>query len=101
MTPTVSAPIDLLRRFAPGTKLRDAVELIMRRGTGALVVLGAGPSVDEVCSGGFELVNVTYTAQRLAELAKMDGGIVVDDELELITRANVHFIPDPSIRMYG
>ena len=97
MTPNVAAPIDLLRRFAPGTKLRDAVELIMRRGTGALVVLGAGPKVDEVCSGGFDLVNVPYTAQRLAELAKMDGGIVVDDALGTITRANVHFIPDPTI----
>lgn len=97
MTPNVSAPIDLLRRFAPGTDLREAVELIMRRGTGALVVLGAGPKVDEVCSGGFDLVDVPYTAQRLAELAKMDGGIVVDDALGTITRANVHFIPDPSI----
>jgi len=97
MTPNVAAPIDLLRRFAPGTKLRDAVELIMRRGTGALVVLGAGPKVDDVCTGGFDLVNVPYTAQRLAELAKMDGGIVVDDALGTITRANVHFIPDPAI----
>ena len=97
MTPNVSAPIDLLRRFAPGTDLRDAVELIMRRGTGALVILGAGPKVDEVCSGGFDLVDVPYTAQRLAELAKMDGGIVVDDALATITRANVHFIPDPMI----
>lgn len=69
----------------------------MRRGTGALVVLGAGPKVDEVCSGGFDLVDVPYTAQRLAELAKMDGGIVVDDALGTITRANVQFIPDPSI----
>jgi diadenylate cyclase len=73
------------------------VELIMRRGTGALVVLGAGPKVDDVCTGGFDLVDVPYTAQRLAELAKMDGGIVVDDELGTITRANVHFIPDPTI----
>lgn len=97
MTPTVTAPIGLLKRFAPGTKLRDAVELIMRRGTGALVVLGAGPKVDEVCTGGFDLVDVPYTAQRLAELAKMDGGIVVDDALGTITRANVHFIPDPAI----
>jgi diadenylate cyclase len=27
----------------------------------------------------------------------MDGGIVIDDERNLITRANVHFIPDPTI----
>lgn len=97
MNGTVAAPIDLLKRFAPGTRLRAAVELIMSQGNGALVVLGVGPRVDEVCTGGFVLDNVPYTAQRLAELAKMDGGIVVDDELGRITRANVHFMPDPSI----
>lgn len=97
MTGTATAPIDLLKRFAPGTRLRDAVELIMSQRTGALVVLGAGPIVDDICSGGFVLHNVPYTAQRLAELAKMDGGIVVDDALGRITRANVHFIPDPTI----
>lgn len=97
MTPNVAAPIDLLRRFAPGTPLREAVELIMRQGTGALVVLGAGPAVDEICTGGFDLVDAPYTAQRLAELAKMDGGIVVDDVLGTITKANVHFMPDPAI----
>lgn len=97
MTTTIAAPLDLLRRFAPGTRLRDAVELIMRQATGALVVLGAGPRVDEVCTGGFDLIDVPFTAQRLAELAKMDGGIVVDSALGIITRANVHFIPDPTI----
>lgn len=69
----------------------------MRQGSGALVVLGAGPKVDDVCTGGFDLVDLPFTAQRLAELAKMDGGIVVDDILGTITRANVHFIPDPMI----
>ncbi len=69
----------------------------MQQGTGALVLFGSGPAVDEVCSGGFELSRSTFTAQRVAELAKMDGGIVVDDESEQILRANVHFMPDASI----
>jgi len=77
--------------------LRVAAELIHRQGTGALVVIGDGPQVDAVCSGGFVLDNARFTAQRVAELAKMDGGIVIDDVGGLITRANVHFIPDPSI----
>lgn len=97
MTPNIAAPIDLLRRFAPGTRLREAVELIMRQGSGALVILGAGTVVDDVCTGGFDLVDTPFTAQRLAELAKMDGGMVVDDAAGTITRANVHFIPDPTI----
>lgn len=70
----------------------------MRQGTGALVLIGAGPIVDEVSSGGFRLKDTAFTAQRLAELAKMDGGIVVDDRSGSILAANVQFIPDPSLR---
>ncbi len=88
---------EVLRRFAPGTPLRIAVELIHAQGTGALIVLGSGSTLDALCSGGFHLTDTTFTAQRIAELSKMDGGIVIDDERNLITRANVHFIPDPDI----
>jgi diadenylate cyclase len=88
---------EVLRRFAPGTPLRIAVELIHAQGTGALIVIGAGPALDALCSGGFFLHDAAFTAQRIAELAKMDGGIVIDDGKNLITRANVHFIPDPTI----
>jgi diadenylate cyclase len=69
----------------------------MSQGTGALVVIGTGPQVDAVCTGGFILDDASFTAQRLAELAKMDGGIVVDDRKGKILSANVHFMPDPDI----
>lgn len=70
----------------------------MAQGTGALVIIGSGTKVDEVVTGGFWLVDLPFTAQRLAELAKMDGGIVVDDQADVIRAANVHFMPDPSIK---
>ena len=95
--PTAAAPLQLLRRFAPGTPLRTAAELVMQQGTGALILFGSGPTVDAVCSGGFILSNAPYTAQRIAELAKMDGGIVVNDQTGQILRANVHFMPDASL----
>ena len=88
---------EVLRRFAPGTPLRVAVELIHAQGTGALILIGSGSALEELCSGGFHLSDASFTAQRIAELSKMDGGIVIDDERNLITRANVHFIPDPTI----
>lgn len=97
MTPQAAASLDLLRRFAPGTPLRNAAELVMAQGTGALVLIGVGPKVESVTAGGFRLDNARFTAQRLAELAKMDGGIVVDDESGRILAANVHFMPDPDI----
>ena len=97
MTSRVPDSKEVLRRFAPGTPLRVAVELIHAQGTGALIVIGSGPTLDALCSGGFYLRDTAFTAQRIAELSKMDGGIVIDDERNLITRANVHFIPDPGI----
>lgn len=97
MTPSPNITVDLRSSFAPGTILRDAVEMIDRQNTGCLILVGSGPAVDAVSAGGFRLKNAPLTAQRLAELAKMDGGIVVDGAGEYILRANVHFIPDASI----
>lgn len=85
-----------LAALAPGTPLRDGLERILRGNTGALIVLGDGPVVDEVCTGGFEL-KVGFSATRLRELAKMDGAIVVDAEANYIVRAAVHLVPDPAL----
>jgi diadenylate cyclase len=87
----------LLARLAPGTPLRQGLERIIQQGSGALVVLGAGPGVNGISSGGFRLQGVGFSPPRLAELAKMDGGIVVDDEWDRILAANVHFLPDADI----
>jgi diadenylate cyclase len=85
-----------LAALAPGTMLRDGLERILRGNTGALIVLGDGPAVDEVCSGGFEL-RVPFSATRLRELAKMDGAIVLDAGAGYIVRAAVHLVPDPTL----
>jgi diadenylate cyclase len=92
-----SSLLEVLRRLAPGTELRNGIERIIQHGSGALVVLGGGRAVDELCTGGFLLRDTGYTEQRLAELAKMDGAVVLDDSAERILRANVHLIPDASI----
>lgn len=97
MTDAETTSIDILRRFAPGTPLRDAVDLILRQGTGALMLFGSEEDVEPVCSGGFRLRDTPFTAQRIAELAKMDGGIVISADGSGIERANVHFVPDSSI----
>ncbi|MFQ5554484.1 MAG: DNA integrity scanning diadenylate cyclase DisA [Acidimicrobiia bacterium] len=97
MTSRGADPFEILRQFAPGTPLRHAVELVLRQGSGALIIVGSGPIVEQVCSGGFFLDNSAFSAQKMAELAKMDGGIVLDDDAGFILRANVQFIPDPTI----
>lgn len=73
------------------------MELVFQQGTGMLLVLASSSEIDDLCTGGFRFVDVPVTAQRIAELAKMDGGIVIDDSTKTVSRANVHFIPDPRI----
>jgi diadenylate cyclase len=85
-----------LAAIAPGTALRDGLERILRGGTGALIVLGYDRVVESLCTGGFVL-DVEFSATRLRELAKMDGGIVVDKECTRILRAAVQLVPDPGI----
>src|SRR3990170_98012 len=83
---TSSHPDELLRAtlaaVAPGTELRDGLERILRGRTGALIVLGLDPIVEQICSGGFSL-DVDFSATRLRELSKMDGAVVL--------------LPDPTI----
>lgn len=77
--------------------MRHALERIIQQGKGGLLVLGQNPRVTAASSGGFKLRAASFTPARLAELSKMDGGIVLDDNWEVILAANVHFIPDGSI----
>lgn len=77
--------------------MRQALERIIQQGKGGLVVLGDNAKVTAASSGGFRLNDAAFTPARLAELSKMDGGIVLDDDWSDILAANVHFIPDGSI----
>jgi diadenylate cyclase len=81
---------------APGTMLRDGLERVLRGNTGALIVLGHDRSVEALCTGGFNL-DVDFTAQRLRELCKLDGAVVITGDLSRIVRAGVQLVPDPSI----
>jgi len=76
--------------------MRTGIERIIQASKGALIVIGGGPDVDEISSGGFTLQKATFSPARLAELAKMDGGIVLSADLSTIFSANVHFVPDAS-----
>jgi diadenylate cyclase len=88
--------LSTLAAVAPGTALRDGLERILRGNTGALIVLGHDKAVDQLATGGFNL-DVEFSAQRLRELSKMDGAVVVTADLSRITRASVQLVPDPAI----
>ena len=88
--------IDTLALCAPGTPLRAGLDRILQAHRGCLVVLGDDPTVLGVSTGGF-LLDAEFTPQRLSELAKMDGAIVLTMNASRIARANVHLTPKSSV----
>lgn len=85
-----------LEKVAPGTPLREGLDFILAAGTGALIVIGDHEAVEPLCNGGFT-IDTPFSPQRVSELAKMDGAIILDAECEHIIRANVHLVPDPEL----
>jgi diadenylate cyclase len=85
-----------LAKVAPGQPLREGLDRILKAGMGALIVIGDGPEVLNISSGGF-LVNASFSPQRLSELAKTDGAIVLTPDSGYIARANVHLVPNPNV----
>src|ERR687885_720592 len=88
--------IDALAAVAPGRPLREGLDRILQANMGALIVIGDGPDVLAICSGGF-LLDAQFTPQRLSELAKMDGAIILAADASRIARANVHLVPNPNV----
>ncbi|MBU3913326.1 MAG: DNA integrity scanning diadenylate cyclase DisA [Nanoarchaeota archaeon] len=86
---------DILKIVSPGTSLRIALDDILRAENGALIVV-MNEKVSEILEGGFR-VNCGFTPQRLTELSKMDGAVVLSEDLKKILYANVLMIPSPEI----
>ena len=87
--------IDVLKIVSPGTVLRTAIDDILRAGMGALIVVNS-PELEKLMEGGF-YVNCDLTSQRIVELAKMDGAIILSADLHKILAANVLLVPDTRI----
>jgi diadenylate cyclase len=87
--------LEQIKRVAPGTALRTVIADVLRSEMGAIIAFET-PEIEKVIEGGFR-VNCRFTPQRLFELCKMDGGIVISSDLRRILYANVLFTPDPTI----
>src|SRR5246500_1347504 len=88
--------IEALGAIAPGRPLREGLDRILQANMGGLIVVGDGPEVLGICSGGF-LLDAEFSPQRLSELAKMDGAIILAYDASRIARANVHLVPNPNV----
>src|SRR5438034_11044961 len=87
---------EALAGVAPGRPLREGLDRILQASMGGLIVVGDGPEVLAICSGGF-LLDAEFTPQRVSELAKMDGAIILAADASRIARANVHLVPNPNV----
>src|SRR3954462_11065298 len=87
---------EALAGVAPGRPLREGIDRILQASMGALIVVGDGPDVLNIWSGGF-LLDAEFTPQRLSELAKMDGAIILASDVTRVARAIEHLVPDPDI----
>jgi diadenylate cyclase len=87
--------IDVLKMVAPGTSLRVALDDLLRAKMGALVVFDNG-HVESLIEGGFK-INSKFSSQKLVELCKMDGAIIVSRDGKDILSANTLLVTDSSI----
>ena len=83
--------------LVPGTELREGLEIIAERKRGALIVVGNATKLEKISTGGFSLNTSEFSSNKLAELAKMDGAIVLNDNVTRILKANVHLNPSSAI----
>jgi diadenylate cyclase len=86
---------DILKIISPGTSLRTAIEGVQKAKTGGLIVVD-NEFVPTMFEGGFK-INARFTPQRIIELGKMDGAIIISKDLKKIMNANVLLTPDNSI----
>jgi diadenylate cyclase len=85
----------ILKRFSPGTSLRNALNDLLRARIGALIVIEK-KGLSKIVRGGFK-INSKFTPQRLVELAKMDGAIILSEDLRRIIRSNSLLYPSIKI----
>lgn len=87
---------NVLKLVAPGTNLRTALDGTLKAGKGALIVVDNG-NLTPLLDGGFR-VSCRFTPQKLVELTKMDGAIILSKDLKKIVHANVMLTPNSSIK---
>ncbi|HDS08711.1 MAG TPA: DNA integrity scanning protein DisA [Firmicutes bacterium] len=88
--------VTALEKLAPGTQLRAGIDYIVQAGTGGLIILGYPENQKNLFEIGFT-IETDFSPFKLYELAKMDGGIVINEEATRILYGNTHFHPSIAI----
>lgn len=86
-----------IKMVAPGTLLRRALDVILMANFGALIVfLDDIKEQEKSLEGGF-YIGANFSPEKLYELAKMDGAIILDESVSRILAANVQLTPDTTL----
>lgn len=87
--------VDVLRMVAPGTSIRSALDDLLRARIGALIVVDNG-ELSKIIKKGFR-INAIFSPQKLVELSKMDGAIILSKDIRKILYANTLLSPSQEI----
>ncbi len=87
--------IDVLKMLAPGTAIRTGLNDLLRARMGALIVVDS-ERLTNIIKTGFR-INSKFSSQRMVELAKMDGAIIISKDLKKILYANTLLSPSNNI----
>src|SRR3989344_5898494 len=85
----------VLRVIAPGTNFRTALKGVVNAKKGAIIVVEID-GISSIHDGGFK-INSRFSPQKIVELSKMDGAIMLSKDMKRITQANVMVYPDKKI----
>ena len=83
--------VDVLKMFAPGTSIRAALNDLLMARMGALIVIDNG-RLENILEKGFR-INAKFSPQKLVELSKMDGAVILSRDLKKILYANTLLSP--------
>lgn len=86
----------ILKMISPGTNFRTALDGIVKTGKGAIIVI-ENEKVAPLIDGGFR-INCRFTPQRIVELSKMDGAMILSKDLKKLNYANVLLTPSSAIK---
>ncbi|UZE94068.1 MAG: DNA integrity scanning protein DisA [Candidatus Pacearchaeota archaeon] len=90
---------EIVKLVRPGTKLRTAIDDMVKASMGSLIVVGDSQEVLKTTNGGFK-IDCKFTPQKLVELSKMDGAIILSDDLKKIVYCNTLLVPDHNIETH-
>ena len=89
--------IDFIKLVSPGTPLRIVIDDLVRSNLGGMILFDS-PELQQknIVEGGFR-INCRFTAQKLFELCKMDGAVILSSDVKRILNANTLINPDHTI----